>query len=272
MADDPISSIGMINNFKKKINYSEIKSKVVDDTRVLINWPDSLREIIIQGESWRSFDNSIWIQGRGHAVISDYYESGSSIVNLKIHVFSNKSNGEVLDESIRLLSMTSSMNISYIHLKSSPDTFYLYVPHVINEVIHKKVKCVYKNVIIEASTSQEETDVKPVVEYLVSRMKKTLVDKSNYASINYKVSISPYNVRVAEPFTINIDYPDRDKSSYYKVSIQEDILPDGFEYIDNTDNSYKLVTNNAGMFKIEVWILNINTLQSAVTFIEMNVK
>lgn len=273
MADEPISGIGMLNQFKTLINYSAIKAQISEDTKVVANWPSVLKELqVTKKEIWKSYDNSSWLQGDGHAVISGYIEYPPKVVSFKIHVFSGIQNKQVLDQLLGMLAMTSSMTINYNHSENSQCDLCLYIPYALNKDSYKKVKCVFRNVIVEASAAGGDADVRPVVESLVGIMGGALVDNSKIQEIKYKVVSPVGHVKMSDEFLVDVGFPENVNEDDYDIVLQDDMLPEGLEYVRNMGSEYYLKADRKGVFSFDIWLMDKQTLLTKSTNIVVNAE
>lgn len=273
MANDVNPSYGMLDRFKQRINYSEAVQNIRDEQKVIINWPEVLTEIkLADGTVWKSYDNSTGIRARGYGKVSDYFESEDKTVKMTVFVLTDTHNLDVIGEAIDMSSFTSMMDIVYDYSKQGPGDFYLYVSHDLTEAGHESVKCVYRNVIIDASTSDDETDVRPVVESLVNIMSKALVDSNKVPRLKISPLYSAQEIKMGEIFWVDISLPTPNNQDDYEVQLQDDPLPDGLEYVDNDDNKYYLKTNKPGVYQFQMWIMDKHTLYVEKVNFKVEVK
>lgn len=261
-----------LDRFKQRINYSEAVRNITDEQKVVVDWPKVLRELKLpDGTVWSSYDNSSGIENQGHGSISDFFESDKKNIHIDIHVLTGVTNKQVVEKLMVLSSFTSMMDINYEYSQQGPGDFYLYGAHYDSEFGHDTAKCVYRNVIVEITTS-DDTDVRPIVELLVNIMSKALVDTNKVPRLKISPLYSAQEIKAGETLWVGITLPIPNNQNDYEVQLQGDPLPDGLEYIDNDDNKYYLKTNKPGVYQFQMWSMDKRTLYVEKVNFKVEVK
>lgn len=250
-----------LDRFKQRINYSEAIQNIADEQKVVVDWPEVLKEMkLSDGTVWLSYDNSSGIESQGHGSISDFFESDKKNAHIDIHVITGATNKQVIEKLMILSSFTSMMDINYDYSQQGPGDFYLYGAHYDSELGHNTAKCAYRNVIVEISTSDDDTDVRPIVKYLVGVMSKSLVDTDKVSRMKISPLYSAHEFKTGETFWVNISLQTPENKDDYEVQLQGSPLPDGLEYVDNDDNKYYLKANKPGVYQFQMWVMDKHTL------------
>ncbi len=117
-----------VNRFKHKINYAAITAKLPQDKLgVYLDWEDTLSHLFMD-ESWEVEDINTSMSAPFHAETSLSYEKDDARINLKVHLFSDFSNTDVLDEALEIMSRTTMMDINKIFDKNGPCDVFFYSP------------------------------------------------------------------------------------------------------------------------------------------------
>ena len=262
-----------LDRFKQRINYSEAVQNITNKQKVVIDWPAVLKEMKLpDGTVWSSYDNSLGIENQGHGSISGYFDSDKRNLHIDIHVLTGVTNKQVIEKLMILSSFTSMMDINYDYSQQGPGDFYIYGAHYASEFGHDTAKCVYRNIIVEISTSDDDTDVRPVVELLVNIMSKSLVDTSKVPRIKISPLYSAQEIKTGETFWVDVSLPTPNNHDDYEVQLQGDPLPDGLEYVDNDDNKYYIKTNKPGDYQFQMWVMDKHTLYVEKVNFKVEVK
>lgn len=263
----------MLGRFERRINYPSIIQHISDEEKVIMDWHQALKEIAVSKDSvWKSYDNSGGILKESHATISDFFENDDKSMKIKIHVFTDVSNKDVIGEAMLLTTYTSMMDIEIEYLKDGPGDFYIYNKHVNDGAGDSDAICVFRNVIIEISTTDDDTDVRPVVKQLVLQMTDALVKKNEVRRIKYSVLYSVQEVHKGEMFWVDIKIPSPYKIEDYLISLQYDPLPNGLEYIKNKDSQYYIKAIESGNYQFQIWIMEESTRITETAIISVAVK
>ncbi len=251
----------MLSRFERRINYPAIVKHISDEEKVVMDWPQALKEITVSKESiLKSYDNSSGILSMNHATISDFFESGDKNIDIQVHVLTDVSNKAVIQEAMLLTTYTSMMDIEKEYLKDGPGDFYLYDRHGYGVNGDRKAISVFRNVIVEMSTTDDDTDVRPVVKHLVALMTNALVKKKEVPRIKFGVQYSSQEVKTGETFWADITIPSTEDRDNYEVDFQHESLPDGLEYVKNEGSRYYIKTSKPASYQFQMWIMDQRTL------------
>ena len=261
----------MLGRFERRINYPAAIQHITNVNKVVMDWPQALKKITVSKESvWESYDNSIANLNVNHALIDGFIESGEQSIRIKIHVLTDVSNKAVVEEAMLLTTYTSMMDIEMEYLKDGPGDFYLYSEHLYYGATgDRSAICVFRNVIVEISTTEDETDVRPVVKYLVDLMSNALVEKKEVPRIKISMQYSAQEVQTGETFWVDITVPSMDN---YDIDFQYEPLPDGLEYVKNEGSRYYIKANRPGSYQFQMWILDKRTLLTENATFTVTVK
>lgn len=263
----------MLGRFEQRINYPAIVQHISDEEKVVMDWPQALKEITVSKESvWKSYNNSGGILNINHATISDFFESGDKSIRIKIHVLTDVSNKAVVQEAMLLTTYTSMMDIEMEYLKDGPGDFYLYDKHIYGGTGDSDAICVFRNVIIEISTTDDDTDVRPVVKHLVALMTDALVVKKEVPRIKFDVQYSAKEVQAGETFWADITMPSTNKVDGYLINFQYEPLPDGLEYVKNEGSRYYIKASKPGNYQFQIWIMDNRTRLTETAVFRVTVK
>jgi len=264
---------GLLNRFKKRINYPAIVQHIKDNERVVMEWPRVLKKINISNASaWVSYNLNSNIQGKNYAEISDFFENRKKRIRIEIHVFTDFSNQAVIEEAVFLTSYTSMSDIKYEYSKNGPGDFYLYNAHFIEGAGDRTTVCVFKNIIIKISTEEGDTDVRSVAKFLVDLMSTALVGKNQVPELNYKKLHSSRELKVSDTFWVDIEFPSTEDQNNYSIKFDRDSLPDNLEYIKNDESKYYLKASQSGTYQFEMWVMDKRTLITNTASFEVIVK
>lgn len=253
--------VGMLDRFKQNINYPEIISDVSNDQKIVADWPEIFKGIKLSDKSvWQSYDHSLGILKKNHATISDFMESGDKNVNVKIHVLSDTSNKDVIEEALLMTSYTSMMDINMEYMNDGPGDFYLHYKHQYGTTGDSSAISVFKNVIIDISTTEEDTDVRPIVHSLIEVLSKSLVATKDTPKIKFKTLYSSQEIKTGDSFWVEVTVPESAKSNNYDIDLQDDPLPDGIEYVKNTGGKYYFKADKPGVYNFQLFIMDERTL------------
>jgi len=157
--------------FKQRINYSAIVQHIEDNGKVLMDWPRVLKKINISSASaWESYNLSSSIHNKNQAATSGFFENGKKKVRIEVRVFTGLSNQAVIEKAVLLTGYTSMLDTIMKYSKNGPGDFYLYSEHGGELVGDDSAICVFKNIIIEISTLENDVDVRLIVKHMVDLM------------------------------------------------------------------------------------------------------
>ncbi len=258
----------MINRFKQRINYPTIVQHITDEKRVLMDWPEALKKINVSDTSaWVSYNLDGGILRKNHATISDFFENGKKKITIEVHVFTNVPNQYVIEEAVLLTGYTSMLDVQDEYLKDGPGDFYLFYEYW-NEMTGDNTSIsVFKNIILEINSTEDDVDVRPVAKLLVDLMSNALVDKAKVPEIKYNMQQSAQEVKAGDTFWVDIQFPSGNYPDDYDIDLQTDPLPEGLEYVKNDESKYYIKASQSGTYQFEMWVMDIRTLiTSTATF------
>ncbi|MFK5950131.1 MAG: hypothetical protein QM500_15310 [Methylococcales bacterium] len=265
--------IEQLDRFKQRINYPAIVQHIIDEKRVLMDWPKALNKIDVTSTSaWKSYNLSSSILSKNHAKFSDFFENGKQNITIKIHVFTGLTNKEVIEEAILLTGYTSMYDINMEYLENGPGDFYLYLDHWREGTGDNNAICVYKNIIVEITTPEDGTDVRPVAKLLADLMSVSLIEKNEVPKITYKMLYSAQEVKTGETFWVDILFPSAKNPENYKINFQMDDLTKGLEHVKHEGSKYYLKASQAGSYQFEMWLMDKRTLITETVSFTVTVK
>lgn len=268
--ENTMSSISLnpeaLDKFKSRINYSLVKQELpTDRKRVSVNWEEMLASINVDDEEWMVEDQSVSLLFPFHAERNALFEKGESDIDIDVHLFSDHSNLEVLEEALIILSRTSMTEINMDYDKNGPCDVYFHGESV--EGADERAICVFRNVILEVNASSPGIDIRPVVETFCKKMHKGLIDSNEVEKINITSTISAESVSIEQEFFIKIDLP-KDKS--YHIKLHQD-FNGGLELLNTENNRFNFQTKKRGSHNINISVLDPNTLISSTISFSINV-
>ena len=252
-----IANTEALNRFKQKINYTSIVSNLPNDRLgVYLDWESTLLALMADGSPWAPEDLSITIGFPSHGETSLSYENDDLRIDLNVHLFSDLSNTEVLDEALAIMSRTSMMDINMEYGESGPCDVYFYSPPIYDTNVITSAMCVFRNVLIQVDTLNEEVDVRPVLKVLHSKMEASLVDISEVKPTITSCKISANEVPVDQDFYVEFIVPVEKPNV---VELHND-YGDGLEYLDEENLRFNFKAKLQGFHTITFSVLDTKTL------------
>ncbi|MDX2505194.1 MAG: hypothetical protein QNL62_12070 [Gammaproteobacteria bacterium] len=263
----------MLGRFERRINYPAIIQHITDENKVVMDWSQAFKKIMVSKESvWEGYNNSTSFLNTNHATISDYFESGKKNITIEIHVLTDISNKVVVEQAMLLTTYTSMMDIEMEYLEDGPGDFYLYDKHVYGATGDSDAICVFRNVIVEISTNDDQTDVRPIVKHFVDLMSNALVEKKDVPRIKFATQYSAQEIQAGETFWVDITMPPTAKKRDYEITFQYDPLSDGLKYEKNEGSRYYIKTSKPGNYQFQIWIMDKRTLVTETADFAVTVK
>jgi hypothetical protein len=193
-----------------------------------------------------------------HAETSLSYEKDDARINMKVHLFSDLSNTDVLDEALEIMSRTTMMDINKVFDKNGPcDVFFYSTPYNESNVISRAI-CVFRNVIVEVETYSKYIDVRPVLEFLYKKMKPALVDITEFKPVVTSCTVSSEVVSIGGDFFIDIVLP---KDRLYQVELHRN-YHNKLKVLDKKNNRFTFKALQQGTHIISISVLDPKTLLS----------
>lgn len=245
--------------FKKEIDYPSIVSSLPkSNQRVMADWLILLKNIEkIEKQLWVLEDHSVSFVYPSHGEMNVVFEHKEAEVEIDVHVFSDLNNIEVLDEALVILSRTSmvSINMSYDKNGSCDVCFYR----------DKSVLCVYRNVILEINTSDGIIDLAFFSKYIFNQMKNSLDGSSQSMNIEYSM---PKKIVVNKDFYIDVKYS---INGPYQIKVHNTYY-DTLVLLNRTKDKFYYIANKSGTYKVNIGVMNANTLMSENISVSINVE
>ena len=263
---------GALERFKQRINYPAIVQSITDDAKVVMDWPQLFKAIQLpDGVTWKSYVNSSGIQDARQGAISGRLEHGEKTVRIIVDVYTHTSNPQVIEQAMLKSSFTSMFDIVAEYDQHGPGDFYLNYPHITDNLGDHSAIGVYKNVIVDITETDDETDVRPIAVQLVNLMSQAVVPTETVPNIAYTPLFSAQKIRPGETFWVEIAFPAPATSQDYQIKLQTTPLPDGLEYIDLNAGKYYLKANKPGVYQFQIWLMDKRTLLTTPAEIMLNI-
>jgi len=259
--------------FKQRINYPAIVQHIEDSEKVLMDWPRVLEKIKISSTSiWESYDLSSSVTSKNHSKISDFFENRKKNIMIKVHVFTNVSNRFVIEEAVLLNGYNSMSDINMEYLRDGPGDFYLYSENWQKKTGDGSAICVFKNIILEIDSSEDDVNVRPVAKFLVNLMSNSLVKNNEIPGISYNILQSAQEVKAGDTFWVDIQFPSGNYPDDYDVDLLTTPIPEGLKYVKNDESKYFLKASQPGTYQFEMWVMDRRTLITNTATFEVIVK
>jgi len=239
--------------FKQRINYPAIVQHIEDSEKVLMDWPRVLEKIKISS-----------VTSKNHSKISDFFEN--------MHVFTNVSNRFVIEEAVLLNGYNSMSDINMEYLRDGPGDFYLYSENWQKKTGDGSAICVFKNIILEIDSSEDDVNVRPVAKFLVNLMSNSLVKNNEIPGISYNILQSAQEVKAGDTFWVDIQFPSGNYPDDYDVDLLTTPIPEGLKYVKNDESKYFLKASQPGTYQFEMWVMDRRTLITNTATFEVIVK
>lgn len=246
-----------LNRFKQKINYTSIIAKLPNDRLgVYLDWENTLLQLMADVPTWEVEDLSTTIGFPSHGETSLSYESDDVRIDLTVHLFSNSSTKEVVDEALAIMSRTSMMDILKEYDEDGPCDVNFYSPSISDTSVTTSAMCVFRNVLIQVDTLSEEVDVRPVIKALHSKMKASIVDVSEVRPFIISCKVSAEEVAVNQNLYVEFILP---ANKAYLVELLSG-YGDNLEYLNEENLRFNFRAKQQGIHEISFSVLDPKTL------------
>ncbi|VAW64573.1 hypothetical protein MNBD_GAMMA10-1751, partial [hydrothermal vent metagenome] len=187
-------------------------------------------------------------------------------------VFTGLSNQAVIEKAVLLNGYSSMSDINMEYSKNGPGDFYIYSEHWQEGAGDGSAFCVFKNIIIDISTTEDNTDIRPIAKHLVDLMSNSLVKNNEVPEINYKILQSAQEVKTGDTFWVDVQFSSKEEIDNYEFTLRGSSLPEGLKYVEKDESRYYLKANQPGTYQFYMWVMDKRTLIVSAANFQVIVK